>query len=78
MNCSHHQGSDTCVFDGYAITGNSDKIPYRSQGMEIIQGRPGIVPAGALCVQGSCSGVVVAVGARTLLGEMIAARNWPP
>ncbi|CAM9714675.1 unnamed protein product, partial [Ectocarpus fasciculatus] len=72
------QGSDTCMLDGYAITGNSEKIPYRSQSTEVVSGRPGLVPAGALCVQGSCSGVVIAVGARTLLGEMIATRSWPP
>lgn len=54
------------------------RVPFHGRGTELARGRAGIVPAGALCVEGECQGVVVAIGAKTVIGKMITNKSWPP
>jgi magnesium-transporting ATPase (P-type) len=39
---------------------------------------PNMAFLGYLCVEGSCSGVVVATGEKTLIAKMIMKKEWPP
>lgn len=68
-----------CAFDTSVITGKKAPIAAdETTSVKAYTESPNMAFAGYLCTAGDCVGVVVATGADTVMGKMIARAEWPP
>lgn len=71
--------SGNCQFDTKAIKYRpSPKAADPKASLNNYEESPNMAFLGYLVVQGECTGVAVATGADTVIGKMIARKQWPP
>lgn len=73
------EGGENCSFDTSSVTGIKEKkLCAVNATTENYFASPNMVFAGYLCVEGTCIGIVVATGKKTVLADMIKRKRWPP
>ena len=69
---------EECSFDTSAINNKTEVLVANEHiSSNILTESPNIALVGYKCVQGSCIGVIFAIGNETHLAELVSSNNWP-